>query len=124
MVSNAVPDSVTYPSPNEWPQDLVRTITSISKDHLAQITSADHGFTSLNEGQTFMTIKQVKGMLQINGISCVLVQVIDSDNFTVSINSTNFSPYISDGVFIIDTGLPPTQTEGFQTFNRPFQNVA
>ncbi len=124
MTSNAVPPSVTPPSPNEWPQDLVKTITGITRDSKARVTIVGHGFTSLDEGKTFVCFKQVQGMLQINGLDCLIVQVIDADHFTVSIDSTNFHDYMSAGVIIVDSSLPPTQQQGFQVFNRAFQNIA
>lgn len=124
MSSNAVPPSVTPPSPDEWPQDLVKTITGITKDSQATVTSTAHGFTSDDAGVTFICFKQVVGMTQINGLNALIQTVVDVDHFTVNINTTNFYTYVSDGVVIVDTGLPPTQTAGFQTFNRPFQNVA
>lgn len=118
------PPSVTYPSPNEWPQDLIKTITNITKDIRATVTIPSHGFSSDNEHVTFVLFKQVKGMIQINGMNALIQKIIDNDNITVNINSTNFFPYSSDGVLIVDSGLPPTQTQSFQTFNRPFQNIA
>lgn len=124
MTSNAVPPSVTPPSPNEWPQDLIKSITGITKDSQAKITSSLHGFTSADEGVTIICIKQVKGMIQINGLNALIQHVVDVNNFTVNINSTNFYTYISNGVIIVDTGIPPSQKQGFQIFNKPFQNIA
>lgn len=124
MSSNAVPLSVTPPSPDEWPQDLIKTITGITKDSVATVTSTAHGFTGDDVGVTFICFKQVEGMTQINGLNALIQSVVDVDHFTVNINTTNFYTYASNGVVIVDTGLPPTQTAGFQTFNRPFQNVA
>jgi len=124
MTSNAVPPSVTPPSPDEWPQDLIKTITGINKDSQARITSPSHGFTAADEGVNFICIKQVKGMIQINGLNALIQHVVDVNNFTVNINSTNFYTYIADGVIIVDTGIPPKQQQGFQIFNRPFQNIA
>lgn len=63
-------------------------------------------------------------MIQINGLNCLIQQVVDSGHFTVNIDSTNFYTYQGAGVVIVDTGLPPTQTTGFQIYNRPFQNIA
>lgn len=63
-------------------------------------------------------------MIQINGIDCLVQGIIDANNFTVNINSTNFAPYTQAGVFIIDSGVPPLQQQGFQYFNTPFQNIA
>ncbi len=124
MSSNAVPPSVTPPSPNEWPQNLVKTITGITKDSQAKVTSALHGFTSADVGVTFLCFKQVVGMTQINGLNSLIQSVIDVNNFTVNINTTNYYTYVSGGVAIVDSGQPPVETSGFQTFNTPFQNIA
>ena len=124
MPSNAVPPSVTPPSPFEWPQDLIKPISGITRDRQARITSLAHGLDSSSNGATFISIKQVKGMLQINGQQALINQVIDANNFTVNIDSTNFSNYVSGGVVIVDSGLPPVEQQGFQYFNTPFQNIA
>ena len=122
-MSNAIPPSVTPPSPNEWPE-TIRTITAITKDSQAKVTSTSHGFTSQDEGLTTVDFLQVKGMTQINGLPGLIQKVIDADHFTVNINSTNFYSYVSDGVANILSGIPPVETVGFQTFNTPFQNIA
>ena len=124
MTSNAVPPSVTPPSPDEWPQDLVKTVTGITRDSQASVTCVGHGFSSDDEGVTFICFKQVQGMLQINGLDCLIQRVIDSDHFTVNINTTNFRDYMSGGVVIVDSGQPPRQRSGFQYFNTPVQNIA
>jgi hypothetical protein len=124
MASNAVPPSVTFPSPFEWPQDLVKAITGITRDSQAKVTCVAHGFTTADEGITFIMLKQVLGMLQINGINALIQEVIDSDNFTININSTTFSNYVTGGVVIVDSGQPPAEQVGFQVFNTPFQNIA
>jgi hypothetical protein len=123
MASNAVPPSVTPPSPNEWP-NTVRTITDITNAAQAQVTSALHGFTSADVGITSIMFKQVLGMIQINGQNAVIHSIVDANNFTVNINSSNYFTYTSGGVYIIDTGIPPSVTVGFQTFNTPFRNIA
>lgn len=124
MTSNAIPPSVTYPSPNEWPQDLIKNISNITRNNFAKVTSVAHGFTVLDKGITFVMFKQVRGMIQINARNALIQSIIDVDNFTVNIDSTNFYNYVSDGVIIVDSGSPPIQQQGFQVFNRPFQNVA
>ena len=124
MTSNAVPPSVTPPSPNEWPQNLVKSITGITRNIQATITVPFHGFTSLDQGMTFIGFKQVKGMLQINGLNALIQQVIDANNFTVNIDTTNFYDYVSAGVVLVDSNLPPIEQQGFQVFNTPFQNIA
>jgi len=124
MTSNAVPPSVTPPSPFEWPQDLIRDISNITRDSQARVTVVDHGFDSSNEGVTFVTFKQVQGMRQINGLDALIQEVLDADNFTVNINSTGFYDYLGAGVLMIISGIPPIEQQGFQYFNRPFQNIA
>lgn len=123
MSSNAVPPSVTPPSPDEWP-DTIRDITSISRGHTSTVQSVGHGFTSEDVGVTSVMFLQVRGMIQINGLPGVIQQVIDVDNFTVNIDSTNFFAYTGGGIVSILTGIPPSTTQGFQVFNTPFHNVA
>ena len=123
MTSNAVPPSVTPPSPDEWPNTL-RTLTGITKGSITTVTCPDHGFTDDDEGLTSVMFKQVDGMLQINGLNAVIQEVIDDDTFTVNVNSTNFFNYSANGVIIIDTGTPAIEQSGAQFFNTPFQNIA
>lgn len=123
MTSNAVPPSVTPPSPNEWP-NTIRTITGITTDSQAQVTCPAHGFTSADVGLTSVMFLQVVGMLPINGLPGVIQSIVDVNNFTVNINTTFFPIYRSGGVISILTGQPPVETVGFQTFNTPFQNIA
>ena len=123
MASNAVPPSVTPPSPNEWPQNLILPITGITNDGQAQVTCVNHGFTSQDVGQTFVMFKQVIGMLPINGQNALVQSIVDVNNFTVNITTTTYPAYASGGVIIIDSGEPPVQQSGFQVFNTPFQNI-
>jgi len=122
-MSNPIPPSVTPPSPNEWPQ-TIKSISGVTRNNIAEVTCTTHGFTSEDEGVTFVLFKQVQGMLPINGLSALIQKVIDVDHFTVNIDSTNFPNYTSGGVISILTGQPPSEQQGFQIFNRPFQNIA
>ena len=122
MTNPAVPPSVTYPSPNEWPNQ-VRTVSAITREAQATVTSSAHGFNAQDVGVTFLTFKNVAGMQQINGLTGTVVRVLSADDFVVSINTTTFSPYSSGGVFIIDSGVPPLEKQGSQFFNTPFQNT-
>lgn len=115
------PPSVTYPSPNEF-LETVYPITAITNDNSATITCSSYPFSSSDPGLTSVTFKQVSGMLPING-QTTLIQTVSGNNFTVNINTTNYPAYVSGGVICIDTGQPPTQTQGFQTFNTPWQNI-
>ena len=123
MSSNAVPPSVTPPSPDEYPQNLILTITGITRDNQAKVTSVAHGFTSSDVGVTFIMFKQVVGMLPINGQNALIQSIVDADNFTVNITTTTYPIYRSGGVVIIDSSEPPSQQQGFQVFNTPFQNI-
>lgn len=123
VINPANPPSVTFPSPNEWPNTL-RTVTGITNAAQAKITAPNHGFTSADQGMTSVMIMQVKGMRQINGMPGLIQNVIDVNNFTVNINSTQFYTYTGGGVIVIDTGQPPTEQLSFQTVNTPFHNIA
>ncbi len=116
------PPSVTYPSPNEWPV-TVFNITNISNAAQAVVTCSEYSFGSTDPFITQITFKQVHGMLPINGITCLITAVLSSTQFQVAVNTTQFPAYTSGGVICIDTGQPPTETQGQQTFNTPFHNI-
>lgn len=122
-MSNAIPPSVVPPSPDEWP-DTIRVLTGITRDRQAVVTCPSHGFTSQDLNVTTVGFLQVKGMIQINGLPGVIQEVIDENIFIVNINTSQFSPYISDGIISIETGTPPIEQTGSQWFNTPFQNIA
>lgn len=99
------------------------TITGISKATNASIT-ATHAFTSADIGVTTVTFHGIVGMTQMNTLSGVIQSVTSTTSFTVNINSTSFSTWTSGGYANIITGVPPTTTQGFQTFNTPLKNVS
>ncbi len=71
------------------------TVSAITKATLAQVTTTlNHGYVATNP----VTINGVLGMTQINGVATTVAAVIDEKNFTININSTGFSNYISGGV--------------------------
>ena len=119
------PPSVTYPSPNEWPQTAI-AINGISRASQAQITAPSHGFTSTDIGITLIDFTQVKGMQQINGMTGKIVSIVNANAFTININTSPFYAYTSGGYVNNLTGsppVPPVETIGFQTFNTPFRNL-
>lgn len=70
-------------------------VSAITKAAHAQIT------TSLNHGYSVgdaVEVNDVLGMVAINGVATTVFSVIDEKNFTVNINSTAFTTYISGGV--------------------------
>jgi hypothetical protein len=88
------------------------------------VTCPSHGFSTADENVTSVMFLQVKGMLPINHLPGRIQTVIDSDNFTVNINTTQFPPYVSSGVISIITGQPPSELISFQYVNTPFHNIA
>jgi hypothetical protein len=118
-----VPPSVTFPSPNEWP-NTIKPISGILSGSTTQVRVMGHGFTALDVNVTTVDFHQVKGMTQINGLPGRIISIVDTNNFDVAIDSTNFYPYTSAGVISVVTGMPPIETASFQTFNTPFQNIA
>lgn len=99
------------------------TITGISNAAQASIT-ATHAFTSADVGVTTVGFHGVVGMTQINTLTGVIQSVTSTTSFTVNINSTSFSSYVSGGIANIITGVPAVTTTGFQTYNTPLINVA
>ena len=123
MSSNAVPPSVTPPSPNEWPNTIL-PITHVSRDTQALITCPSHGFVAQDIGVTTVMFLQIKGMIQLNHLPGLITGIPNANTFNVNIDTTSYFNYTSGGVISIVTGHPPAQTVGFQTFNTPFQNIA
>lgn len=118
----SIPPSVTYPSPNEF-LETVYPITGISNNSQATVTCAAYPFTTEDQFVTQVTFKQVGGMLPINGITCLITNVLSSTQFQIAVDTTNFPAYTTGGVICIDTGQPPVEQQGFQYFNTPWQNV-
>jgi hypothetical protein len=71
----------------------LQTITAITQAANAQITIASHGYSVGN----ILVIQGVVGMTQINNNIATVVSVVNSNNFTVNINSTGFGAYSSAG---------------------------
>lgn len=77
-------------------------ITAITKAAAAQVTAAYHAY--IVGDKLFFT--GVTGMTQINGRTGTVASVIDTSNFTVNINTTTFSTFISSSGTA--RGAPPT----------------
>lgn len=84
------------------------TITGISAAANASIT-ATHNFTANDVGVTTVSFHNVIGMNQINTLSGVIQTVTSTTSFTVNINSTSFSAYVSGGIANVVTGRPALQ---------------
>lgn len=124
-------DASLFPSSN-------LTITAISKASNASIT-ATHAFTSDDVGVTVVSFHNIVGMTQMNTLSGVIQSVTSTTSFTVNINSTSFTTYVSGGIANIITGIPalqgglitsgnapgfpPAQTSTSQILNAPLYNA-
>ncbi len=73
---------------------MTGVITAVTTANPAQVTSALH---ALPNG-AFVTITGVVGMTELNGNSYTIT-VVDANNFTLNVDSTAFTPYVSGGVW-------------------------
>jgi hypothetical protein len=105
---------VTFPSPNEWPV-AYRTITGITNSPNPIITAPDHGFTTSDINIVQVDFSQVKGMQDINGRFGFITSIIDTDNFTIALDTSGFHSYTSGGFCNINAGNSPDD---------PFTNIA
>ncbi len=107
---------VTYPSPNEWPV-TVHAITGITQAGMPIVTSPGHGITfSATATTPRVDFTQVKGMTQINGKSAFVTSVIDASNFTIALDTSQYTAYSSGGfvnVLVSPTPINPL-TNTFQ----------
>lgn len=71
------------------------TLTHIgmSKQNPIRVRSVAHGFT----GTPIIYLKSIVGMTQANGLYAAIT-VIDADRFTIAIDGTGFTAYVSGGV--------------------------
>lgn len=88
--------SLTIPalkgSPFNLTFDTAKTITAITNATSAVITSVAHGYASGD----MVLIESVVGMTQINNYTAQ-VSVIDANNFSVNVDSLDFTAYASGG---------------------------
>lgn len=81
------------PFPTAWA--ATKSVTAITQATNAQVTVAGHGL-SVGDRVLFAS---ASGMTAINGYTAAVVSVVDSNNFTIDINTTanGFSAYTSGG---------------------------
>jgi len=83
-------------------QDL--QITAISKDANAQITAAYHDY----EVGDRLYLQGITGMVELNDRYVTVVSVLDADNFTIDVNTTSFSTFVSStGDVRVGAPTPP-----------------
>lgn len=81
-------------------------ITAITKAASAKITAANH---SLNVTDRIY-IDGIVGMTQMNGRHTYVLGVVDANNFTVPIDSTGFSTFVSSSGIVRAAPPPPPPT--------------
>jgi len=108
------PPSVVPPSPNEFPVTTF-AITNITNTSPTTVTCPGHPFTqSLDATITTVDFLQVEGMDQINHQNAFILSVIDVDNFTVGIDTSQMYAYTGGGIISIVGGHSPYS---------PFKNI-
>lgn len=101
------PPSVVPPSPNEWPITTF-PITGITNASQATVTCSNHPFTqSADATITTVDFLQVRGMQQINSKNAFIINVIDTNNFTVGLDTTQMYVYTGGGIISIVGGHSP-----------------
>lgn len=99
---------VIFPSPIEWPVTSI-AVTGITNAVTPTVTAPNHGFTQSGVPQYQVDFSQVKGMSEINGKFGYIVNVLNVNQFTIALNTTNFSAYRSGGfVNILASSGAPT----------------
>ena len=73
---------------------LKGNITAATNANPCKITSANHNLS----GGTQVLIIDVVGMIELNG-NTYTISVVDANNFTIGINSTAFTAYVSGGLW-------------------------
>ena len=76
------------------PGAISGVITNVTQANPANVTSVGHGLTTGNQ----IVISNVVGMTELNG-NTYSITVVGVDNFTLNVNSTSFTPYISGGTW-------------------------
>jgi len=84
---------------------------------------ATHSFTAADVGVTWVTFHNVVGTTQINTLRGQIVAVNSTTDFTVNIDSTNFSPWVSGGQANVITGAPVTTQFGPQIIMTPQRDL-
>ncbi len=102
---------VTFPSPNEWPVTTI-AVTGITNALTPTVTAPIHGFIQSGVPQYQVDFSQVRGMSQINGKFGFIVNVLNTNQFTIALDTTNFGAYQSGG-FVNILSSPGAPTDPF-----------
>ena len=74
------------------PADSSKNITAITKANPGVITATAHGFSNGNK----IYLSGIVGMTQLNG-QVVTATVVDANNFSIAVNTTNYTTYVNGG---------------------------
>lgn len=96
MVKSPLTSTQVFPNgiPVSFSPSATGFITAITQAANASVTSVNHGLTT----GTAITIRSVLGMTEVNGLSFVIT-VVNSNTFTLNIDSTTFTAYVSGGTW-------------------------
>ena len=97
---------VVYPSPNEWPVTVI-SVTGITKGINPTITAPNHGLTASAVNIVQVDFSQIKGMQDINGKFGYVTSIVDTNNFTIALDTSFFHSYTSGGFVNINAGYSP-----------------
>lgn len=112
FVPNSATASLVAPYQAAFSTNL--TITAISKAANAVIT-ATHAFQNSDIGVTAVTFHNIVGMTQMNTLTGIVTGFATTTTFSVNINSSNFSTYVSGGIANVITGAPTNTVYGNQS---------
>lgn len=116
LATNGISPFITAGSALYPPSNLI--ITGISQAANAVVTAVN-AFTAKDVGVTVVSFHNVVGMTQINTLSGVVQSIVPGVSFTVNINTSGFSAYVSGGIANIVTGIPALQGGDPSSGNAP-----
>ncbi len=82
---------------------LQKAITNITQANPGQVTSAAHGYETGDD----VLIEDVSGMIEVNH-GVYTITKVDDDNYTIGVNTSGFTAYISGGFSMFDGDAPAT----------------
>lgn len=93
-----------------------KTITGISKATNAAITATGHGYSV----SQIVYLSGFLGMDELQGVTATVVSVPDADHFTIDVDSTDFTTYVSGGTAerVLRSISAVTQTASYSAANQ------
>lgn len=93
-----------------------KTITAITKATTAQITATGHGYSV----SQIVYLSGIVGMVELEGVTATVVSVPDANNFTVNVDTSDFTTYVSGGTAerVLRSISALTQTAAYSAANQ------